>query len=175
MDPRNATAQLHGTQVLLRLMTHEDVDAVTAILAEPAVSRWWGRYDAERVRAEMLDDRDGAVVYVIEHDGAIVGSIQYHEERNPDYRHAGMDVFLSAAHHGRGLATDAVRTLARHLVHDRGHHRLVIDPAADNAAAIRLYERIGFRPVGVMRAYERGPDGTFHDGLLMDLLKAELH
>jgi aminoglycoside 6'-N-acetyltransferase len=26
----------------------------------------------------------------------------------------------------------------------------------------------------VMRSYERGPDGTWHDGLLMDLLATEL-
>ena len=32
----------------------------------------------------------------------------------------------------------------------------------------------GFQRVGVMRAYERGPDGTFHDGLLLDLLRDEL-
>ena len=57
---------------------------------------------------------------------------------------------------------------------DLGHHRLVIDPAADNAAAIRCYSKVGFRPVGVMRKYERGVDGTWHDGLLMDLLAHEL-
>jgi aminoglycoside 6'-N-acetyltransferase len=68
-----------------------------------------------------------------------------------------------------------VRTLARHLVHDRGHHRLVIDPAADNAAAIACYAAVGFRPVGVMRQYERDIDGdSWHDGLLMDLLAGEL-
>jgi len=33
---------------------------------------------------------------------------------------------------------------------------------------------VGFRPVGVMRRYERGGDGRFHDGLLMDLLRGEL-
>ena len=49
----------------------------------------------------------------------------------------------------------------------------VIDPAANNAAAIRAYEKAGFRPVGVMRRYERGPDGTWHDGLLMDMLCEE--
>ena len=49
-----------------------------------------------------------------------------------------------------------------------------IDPAAANERAIRAYERVGFRRVGVMRAYERGPDGTWHDGLLMDLLRDEL-
>jgi aminoglycoside 6'-N-acetyltransferase len=73
-----------------------------------------------------------------------------------------------------------VRTLARHLIEERGHHRLVIDPAADNAAAIACYAKVGFRSVGVMRRYERdrGPGGVrtdgWHDGLLMDLLAEEL-
>ena len=35
-------------------------------------------------------------------------------------------------------------------------------------------EKVGFKPVGIMRSYERGMDGTFHDGLLMDLLAHEL-
>jgi hypothetical protein len=61
----------------------------------------------------------------------------------------------------------------------RGGHgpadRLVIDPATANDAAIRCYNAVGFRPVGVMRAYERDTDGDgWHDGLLMDLLAAEL-
>ena len=73
-----------------------------------------------------------------------------------------------------GLGTDAVRTLAIHLIDDLGHHRLTIDPAADNAAAIRAYEKVGFRAVGLMRRYERGSDGTWHDNLLMDLLADEL-
>jgi aminoglycoside 6'-N-acetyltransferase len=64
--------------------------------------------------------------------------------------------------------------VARHLIRDLGHHRITIDPAADNEAAIRCYAKVGFRPVGVMRRYERGPDGTWHDGLLMDLLADEL-
>lgn len=67
-----------------------------------------------------------------------------------------------------------MRTLARYLVEEVGHHRLTIDPAADNAAAIRCYSKVGFRPVGVLRKYERGVDGDWHDGLLMDLLAEEL-
>jgi aminoglycoside 6'-N-acetyltransferase len=55
----------------------------------------------------------------------------------------------------------------------RGHHRLTIDPAADNQAAIRAYKKIGFISVGVMRSYERGPNGTWHDGLLMEMLADE--
>jgi aminoglycoside 6'-N-acetyltransferase len=64
--------------------------------------------------------------------------------------------------------------VARWLFEVRGHHRIVIDPAAANARAIRAYSAVGFRPVGVMRAYERRPDGTWADGLLMDLLPDDL-
>ncbi|WP_369800497.1 GNAT family N-acetyltransferase [Alloactinosynnema sp. L-07] len=91
-----------------------------------------------------------------------------------DYRHAGIDIFLDPTVHGRGLGADAIRTLACHLIDTHGYHRPVIDPAADNAAMIRCCTKVGFRPVGIMREYERGPDSTWHDGLLMDLLANEL-
>ena len=67
-----------------------------------------------------------------------------------------------------------MRTLAHYLMDVRGHFRLTIDPAVSNARAIRSYEKVGFKPVGVMRQYERGADGTYHDGLLMDLVAGEL-
>ena len=67
-----------------------------------------------------------------------------------------------------------MRRVVRHLIDDRGHHRITIDPAAANAAAIRAYEKAGFRAVGILRAYERDPDGVgWHDGLLMELIAAE--
>ena len=110
----------------------------------------------------------------IEVDGVVVGAVQYGEEEDPMYRNATIDVYLTASRHGDGLGSEAVLVLARYLIEERGHHRLTIDPAAGNRAAIRAYEKVGFRPVGVMRSYERGPDGTFHDGLLMEMLADEL-
>lgn len=111
---------------------------------------------------------------VIELEGRVVGWIQWEAEDEPDYRHASIDIYVDPAVHGRGVGTDALRTLARHLIVDHGHHRLEIDPAADNAPAIRCYTKVGFRPVGIMRKAERGNDGTWHDSLLMDLLADEL-
>ncbi len=167
------TKTLHGTQVMLRLMTEDDVEPLNTILAHPEIARWWGHYDAARVRSELLESLS-TVVYAILVDDQVVGSIQYTEEPAPDYRHAGLDLFLSIEHHGKGLGSDSVRTIARHLVHDRGHHRLVIDPQLGNEAAVRCYERVGFRKVGLMRAYERGTDGDWHDCLMLELLKDEL-
>ena len=62
--------------------------------------------------------------------------VQYGEETEPAYRHASIDIFVDPLMHGQGIGRDAVGTLARHLVHDRGHHRLVIDPAADNPSPV---------------------------------------
>jgi aminoglycoside 6'-N-acetyltransferase len=68
-----------------------------------------------------------------------------------------------------------VRTVAKHLLLDLGHHRLTIDPAADNVAAVRCYASVGFRPVGLLRLAERDADGVgWHDSLMMDLLAGEL-
>ena len=85
-----------------------------------------------------------------------------------------MDLFLTSDIQGQGIGPDAIRTVARYLIDVRGHHRLTIDPSAANDRAIRAYSKLGFRPVGIMRQYERGPDGTYHDGLLMDLLADDL-
>jgi aminoglycoside 6'-N-acetyltransferase len=165
--------ELKGDRVVLRRLAEADLPRLAAIQAQPSVAARWGEPNEADLRAKQ-DGSEGVVAYAIELDGEVVGLIEYHEEDDPMYRHANMDVFLAEEVQGRGLGTDAVRTLARYLVHERGHHRLTIDPAADNVPAIRAYEKVGFRPVGVMRQYERLPGGDWHDGLLMDLLADEL-
>ncbi|KAB2346811.1 aminoglycoside 6'-N-acetyltransferase [Actinomadura rudentiformis] len=155
--------ELRGASVVLRPVEEKDAQALGEIVREPEVARWWAP-------PESFDEMVAIVV-----DGNVAGAIQYDEEDDPDYRHASIDIFLSARFHGRGLGTDAVRTLARWLIEERGHHRLTIDPAAANDAAIRSYTKVGFKPVGRMRQYERDPiSGKWHDGLLMDLLADEL-
>jgi aminoglycoside 6'-N-acetyltransferase len=165
---------LHGAHVTLRPATEADISELARIRATREVVRWWrGGDDMSAAVAEDLEQPD-VETFVIEHDGHIAGAIQWQAETEPDYRHANLDIYLDPALHSRGLGSDAVRTLGRHLIAERGHHRLVIDPAADNTAAIRCYTKAGFKPVGVMRSYERGLDGTWHDGLLMDLLAGDL-
>jgi aminoglycoside 6'-N-acetyltransferase len=153
--------------MILRPLARGDEVELRRILAEPAVARWW---DAPEDDFPWEDDPE-SVRLVIEVDGAVGGMIQFYEEPDPKYRHASIDLFLDPALHGRGLGTEAVRRVVRHLLDERGHHRITIDPAAANAAAIRAYEKVGFRPVGVMRRYERDVDGRgWHDGLLMELV-----
>ncbi|MGI8424357.1 MAG: GNAT family N-acetyltransferase [Chloroflexota bacterium] len=164
---------LDGRSVRLRGITASDAPAILAVLQDATVARWWGKYDAARVAEEILED-DDVVVFAVEAEGAFAGIIQYGEELDPMYRHASIDLALAEAFQGRALGPDAIRALARYLLHERGHHRLIIDPAAANENAIRAYESVGFRRVGLMRQYELAPDGAWRDGLLMDMLAGEL-
>jgi aminoglycoside 6'-N-acetyltransferase len=165
---------LVGRRVRLRPGRPGDAQRLHAILAEPSVSRWWGQPDPVTVIEEELRDAGPSVLLVVEIDGGVAGGIQYQEENDPMYRHAGIDIYLGGSFQGQGAGREAVALLARFLFEQRGHHRLTIDPAAANDQAIRSYASVGFRRVGVMRQYERGGNGRFHDGLLMDLLRDEL-
>ena len=138
------------------------------------MSRWWGAPDPLSVIEDGLRGDDEGILLVMEIGGEVAGGIQYSEEDDPMYRHAGIDIYLSGRFQGQGAGRQAIALLAGWLLGPRGHHRITIDPAVANEQAIRCYAAVGFRPVGVVRQYERGPDGTFHDGLLMDLLRGEL-
>jgi aminoglycoside 6'-N-acetyltransferase len=164
--------RLRGERVALRPLAADDLDAVYAALQEPGVASWWSAFDAERIREELLETPE-TTSFAIEVDGNFAGVVMYSEELDPDYHHAGIDIFLAGAYQDHGYGSEAIRVLAEYLFRERGHHRLTIDPALANERAIRAYERVGFRRVGVMRQYERGADGTWHDGLLMDLLARE--
>jgi aminoglycoside 6'-N-acetyltransferase len=150
----------------LRPMTAADATELRRIHETPEVLRWWGPPGAG-----FPAEDPSATRFVIEHDGAVAGMVQYFEEPDDDYRHAMIDLFVDPALHGRGLGTEALRRTVDLLTQERGHHRLTIDPAADNAAAIRTYEKVGFRPVGILHRYERDHTGDgWHDCMLMELV-----
>jgi aminoglycoside 6'-N-acetyltransferase len=165
---------LRGRRVTLRPPTPADADPLLAILLEPAVARWWPGFDRTRVLEELVAERPGEEGFVIEADGRVIGYVQDAEELEPDFLHAGIDLFLATSAQGHGLGPEAIMVLAADLIDRRGHHRLTIDPATDNERAIAAYAKVGFRPVGVMRQYQRMADGTWVDALLMDLLADEL-
>ncbi len=158
---------LRGERVTLRPLEEAHAERLREIHATPEVSAWWG----EMAAGFPLSDEPEATRFTIELGGEVAGLVQFNEEDEPDYRHASIDIFVDPRVHSTGVGTDALRTLVRHLFEDRGHHRVTIDPTAGNTAAIRAYEKVGFRAVGVMRKCERDAHGDeWHDGLLMELV-----
>jgi aminoglycoside 6'-N-acetyltransferase len=166
MSPADNTMRLTSEAVVLRSLRQGDEAELLRIHRTPEVMSWW---DAPCEGFPW--DEPESTRLTAEVDGKIAGLIQFWEETEPKYRHATVDIFLDPAVHGRGIGTEAVRLVMRHLIEDRGHHRITIDPAAGNAAAIRAYQKAGFTEVGVMRRAERDADGKgWHDSLLMEFV-----
>ncbi len=159
------------SRMVLRPLAKGDEAELLRIHRTPEVVLWWDVPDD----GFPWSDEPESTRLTIEVDGTVAGLIQFYEEQTPKYRHASIDLFLDPVLHGRGLGTEAVRRVVRLLIEQHGHHRITIDPCTENAAAVRSYEKAGFKPVGVMRSYERraGQD-EWRDGLLMELLAEEL-
>ena len=150
---------------MLRPLQAADVPELTRIIDTPAVARWWDD-------GAPWEESDATMLTIVAED-RIAGLIQYAEELDRKYRHASIDIFVDPALHGRGIGTEAIRQLARHLIEERGHHRITIDPAAANMQAIRAYEKAGFRHVGRRRdALLHG--GRRFDEVLMDAVPGDL-
>jgi aminoglycoside 6'-N-acetyltransferase len=159
--------ELRGERVRLTPTVEADGPALRAIHESPEVAAWWELPDPEF----PMRDEPETTRFTIRHGDEIAGLVQYGEEDEPKYRHAWIDIFVGAAFQRRGIGSEAIDLVLGHLIHDRGHHRVTIDPAAGNEAAVACYRKVGFEPVGIMRLAERDTDGAgWHDALLMEIV-----
>jgi len=125
---------LHGQCSHLLPATDEHVTELRRIRASSEVRRYWRDVEAS---SGWPPDEPSVARFAVLVDVEVRGLARYIEEDDEDYRHASIGIFLHPVMHGAGLGRDAEAALAHYLVDLRGHHRLVIDPAADNTAAIR--------------------------------------
>jgi L-amino acid N-acyltransferase YncA len=122
-------------------------------------------------RRSWLAARDARhPVVVVESDGVVVGwaSLNVFNARDV-YRHvADISVYVARAARGKGAGTVLLERLVE-LGREGGFHKLVLAGFPTNAASVALYQRLGFREVGIYR--EQGLlDGGWVDVLLMERL-----
>jgi aminoglycoside 6'-N-acetyltransferase len=153
----------------LRPPTANDAGALAAILIEPEVARWWVGYAADRVQSEIIDSGDAVVMEI---SGDIAGALYLLPNDDPEYRHVVIHLFLGSEWRGKRFGAEALVIAIGYLA-TLGHHRFTLNPHVDNLPAIRSYERLGFRRVGVLREYQLRPNGVWEDGLLLDLVLSD--
>ena len=133
---------------------------------QPGVVKWWGPMEHGFPFDEPESQR-----FAIVADGEIVGMIQWGDTSYEDNRHAYVDIFVGDDYAGRGIGTEAMRAMTRVLIEEHGYHRIILDPAVENTAAIRSYEKAGFSPVGTFRrSYREHESGDWRDELMMELV-----
>ena len=169
-------------------MREEDLALVRTWLLRPHVRRWYDdvptqRYPEDTIAEHRLAMRgeDPTDYFVIELDGSPIGQIQsYRVDDHPDYAAQlalgcpamGIDLFIGEPDLiGRGHGPALIRAFLRDVGFPRyGVPLCVIGPTRSNLAAIRAYEKAGFR---LLKTYLE-PDTREPEHYLMQLARAEL-
>ena len=182
MSERPREAFLMGERCYLRALRREDVEGNWLHwFNDPEVTRHLIRGGFPATVESQLDfyesvvrsSSDLVLAIADAETHAHVGNIGLHridwQNRSAEY---GI-VIGEREHWGRGIATEATRLICRHGFDRLGLHRIWLGVFADHAAAIKVYERVGFRVEATLReALLR--DGRRHDQALMGLLEGEL-
>jgi ribosomal-protein-serine acetyltransferase len=100
---------------------------------------------------------------------ALVGILDY----RMNWRNCKVELgyWLDAAMQGKGIVTQACRTMVRHAFEEHKVHKVEISCAIDNPRSRAVAERLGFLQEGILRQvvrlHNRYVDGVFY-GLLVD-------
>jgi len=109
-------------------------------------------------------------VIVAEDGGHIIGwgSLNQFNPRDA-YRHVvDFSIYVERAYRGRG-AGKVMLTRLIELAREHGYHKMVLSAFPSNSGGMALYERMGFRTVGVYK--EQGMlDGRWVDTIVMEKL-----
>ena len=162
--------------VSIRPATAADVDFLAELYADDDVRPFLaaaGSYDREAVAAKVAQDPGAGGLLVVELEGERAGAMAW-ELSNRRSRIAHVSgLAVHPRFRGRRLADEAARLFQRHLILERGLHRLELEIYGFNERAQRHAERSGFVREGVKRkAYSR--DGGWVDGVLYGFVEEDL-
>jgi [ribosomal protein S5]-alanine N-acetyltransferase len=160
---------LRTARLVLRRISHADVDVIFRLQSDPEVVKYFGRApfgsrdEAEkRVRDELASiERGEAIRWGLERGGALVGTAGFWRWNQPHHlAEIGYDLVPEAW--GQGFMPEALRPILRYGFETMRLHRVEanLDPA--NVASVRVLEKLGFVREGVLR------ENWFYDGKYTD-------
>jgi RimJ/RimL family protein N-acetyltransferase len=173
--------ELRAERVKLRWLTAADVPSLFDVFSDPEVMRYWSSEPmADPAEAEaLLDDIHAHFAakslfqwgVALAEDDRVVGTctLLHLDGRN---RRGEVGYALAREQWGKGLMREALTALLDHAFTTLGLHRIEADVDPENAASLRLLERLGFTREGVLR--ERWlVGGRAHDSVMLGLLGRE--
>ena len=123
---------------------------------------------------ESLQQRGDIVIFGIRllESNKLIGTCQLH---SINFIHHCTELQIrigEPTQRGQGYGTEAVRLLMGFAFKDLNLHRVYLHVFSTNAAAIRLYEKVGFVHEGLLRKAAH-IDGAYVDVVLMGILRDE--
>lgn len=117
----------------------------------------------QMVRELNRQGRAGAALpFAIEVDGALVGQLTVGSIIWGSLRCGAIGYWVDRAVAGRGIVPTAVAAAADYCLLELGLHRIEVNIRPENAASLRVVEKLGFRDEGLRRRYLH-IDGAWRD------------
>lgn len=145
------TYPLRTERLVVRMLTEDDIDIVTAYRNDPRVAAlqdWelpYPREQAERLIAGhrgRVDVEPGTGTQLgIDLGGRLIGDLYVGLDEHCGIAEIGFT--LSAEHQGHGYALEAASVVVDDLIDRLGVHRIVAQLSPQNLASARLLERLG--------------------------------
>lgn len=139
--------RIETARLTLRPAREGDLDDMHAVLSSPQAMRWWStppHETAEQTRewlGAMITGGDAGLDLVIEREGRVIGKAGF-------YRPPDMGYILHPEHWGLGLATEALTAVLDRFFSTTDHAQATADVDPENAASIRVVQRLGFVQTG---------------------------
>lgn len=169
---------LVGSTVYLRPLEREDAGAVAPWFNDPQTRQYLRRQlpmsvQAEEAHLEKSQGDHGFILGIaVKANDALIGTAGLHsiDWRN---RQAGFGISIGAAEQrAKGYGREATSLIAGYAFETLNLNRVWLHVYEDNARAISVYEKVGFRKEGVLRQ-DSFRDGQYWDTIVMALLREE--
>jgi RimJ/RimL family protein N-acetyltransferase len=163
--------ELRTSRLILRSARPDDLDAMHAVLSDPRATLWWS--DPPHGTLQQTRDWLDAMIangpdhpdFVVEWNGRVIGKAGFYVMPDVGY-------ILHPDVWGQGLASEAVGAAVDHVFRTRDIETLTADVDPENAASIRLLQRLGFVRTGSgERTWNVG--GVWKDSLYFALSRAD--
>lgn len=169
---------IHIARLTLRPFAAGDVDDVFAYASDPEWSRYllgipepYTRHDAEAfVARQLLMEWETDPHWAIVLDGRVIGAISLAIEGS--HQRAGLGYGLAREHWGKGLTTEAARSVVTYAFESCGVGRVFASTDARNLASQRVLDKAGFEREGVLRGH-RFARGEYADEVRFGLLRED--
>jgi RimJ/RimL family protein N-acetyltransferase len=151
----DTTTSLRTDRLVLRPVAEGDVERILEYRTRPVVTRWLIRTEVDpeafqaawKAAADDPDDHSVAVVL----DGLVIGTVSLElsdgmgQPGMPSRTEAHLGYIFDPEHNGRGYASEAVAAVVDHSFRRLGVRRITAGCFADNAASVRILEKVGMR------------------------------
>ncbi|NVK30769.1 MAG: GNAT family N-acetyltransferase [Gammaproteobacteria bacterium] len=162
-------------KISIHYITHDDIEGFRRTLGKVAAEK---RYiltteipPLEKLQPFVENNiKQNHAQYLAKHQGTVIGWADISPHDHPTMAHVGvLGMGIVEGYRGQGLGKRLLETTINHAW-QQGLERVELQVFADNPAAIRLYEKMGFQREG-LKPKARKVDGVYQDIVDMGMLR----